>query len=127
MSENRAEYIQEEIPKDQESKMSLKKVLAYASTDTAGNLLYCTMTSFIMYFYTDVFGISVAATGTILLIARIFDALDAPIWGLIIDHTNTKWGKNRPYWLWLAIPFGLTVFLTFLAPDYHLLRKWFML
>ncbi|MER2061266.1 MAG: MFS transporter, partial [Niallia sp.] len=48
---------------------------------------------------------------------RIFDALDAPIWGLIIDHTNTKWGKNRPYWLWLAIPFGLTVFLTFLAPD----------
>ena len=117
MSENRSEYIQEEIPKVEDSKMSLKKVLAYASTDTAGNLLYCTMTSFIMYFYTDVFGISVAATGTILLIARIFDALDAPIWGLIIDHTNTKWGKNRPYWLWLAIPFGLTVFLTFLAPD----------
>jgi len=117
MSENRAEYIQEDTQREKSSKMSFKSVLAYASTDTAGNLLYCTMTSFIMYFYTDVFGISVAATGTILLIARIFDALDAPIWGLIIDHTNTKWGKNRPYWLWLAIPFGATVFLTFLAPD----------
>lgn len=102
---------------DNNSKMPLKRVLAYASTDTAGNLLYCTLTSFIMYFYTDVFGISIAATGTILLVARIFDALDAPIWGLIIDHTNTKHGKNRPYWLWLAVPFGVMFFLTFLAPD----------
>jgi len=116
MSVNRAELIQEESNEKNE-RLPLKRVLSYASTDTAGNLLYCTLTSFIMYFYTDVFGISVAATGTILLVARIFDALDAPIWGLIIDHTNTKWGKNRPYWLWLAIPFGATIFLTFLAPD----------
>jgi len=117
MESSTAKYLKDNINEEHNSKLPLKRVFAYASTDTAGNLLYCTLTSFIMYFYTDVFGISIAATGTILLIARIFDALDAPIWGLVIDHTNTKWGKNRPYWLWLAIPFGLTVFLTFLSPD----------
>ncbi|MFD1176705.1 glycoside-pentoside-hexuronide (GPH):cation symporter [Paenibacillus puldeungensis] len=105
------------------SKLSLKRILAFASTDTAGNLLYCTLTSYIMYFYTDVFGISVAATGMILLIARIFDALDAPIWGIVIDHTRTKWGQSRPYWLWLSIPFGAAVFLAFLAPDISINAK----
>ncbi|MEF2964981.1 MFS transporter [Paenibacillus sp. M1] len=99
------------------SKLSLKRILAFASTDTAGNLLYCTLTSYIMYFYTDVFGISVAAAGMILLIARFFDALDAPVWGIVIDHTRTKWGQSRPYWLWLSIPFGISVFLAFLVPD----------
>ncbi|KHL94541.1 sodium:solute symporter [Paenibacillus sp. IHB B 3415] len=99
------------------SKLSLKRILAFASTDTAGNLLYCTLTSYIMYFYTDVMGISVAATGMILLIARFFDALDAPIWGIVIDHTRTRWGQSRPYWLWLSIPFGVSVFLAFLVPD----------
>lgn len=98
-------------------KLSLINKLAYASTDTAGNLLYCTLTSFILYFYTDVFGISVGMAGTILLVARIFDSLDAPIWGLIIDHTNSKYGKSRPWFLWLAVPFGLFLVLTFMTPD----------
>lgn len=117
MEGNTAKKLEIGINEETNSKLSLNRVLAYASTDTAGNLLYCTLTSFIMYFYTDVFGISIASAGLILLIARIFDALDAPIWGLVIDHTRTKWGKNRPYWLWLSVPFGLMVFLAFLAPD----------
>jgi sugar (glycoside-pentoside-hexuronide) transporter len=117
MEGNTAKNLDFSIKEKNNSKLPLKRVLAYASTDTAGNLLYCTLTSFIMYFYTDVFGISIASAGLVLLIARIFDALDAPIWGLVIDHTRTKWGKNRPYWLWFSIPFGLMVFLTFLAPD----------
>ncbi|WP_231597511.1 MFS transporter [Bacillus sp. SA1-12] len=117
MEEKVIKKLKYDVKEEDNSKLPFKRVLAYASTDTAGNLLYCTLTSFIMYFYTDVFGISIASAGLILLIARIFDALDAPIWGLVIDHTRTKWGKNRPYWLWLSIPFGLMVFLTFLAPD----------
>jgi sugar (glycoside-pentoside-hexuronide) transporter len=91
--------------------------LAYASTDAAGNLLYTTVTTFILYYYTDVFGISVAAAGTILLAARILDAFDAPIWGFIIDHTRTRWGQSRPFWLWLAIPFALFFVMMFWSPD----------
>ncbi|MHC9532533.1 MFS transporter [Dellaglioa sp. L3N] len=98
-------------------KLSLTNILAYASTDTAGNLLYCTLTSFILYFYTDVFGISVGVAGSILLIARIIDSFDAPIWGLIIDHTHSKYGQSRPWFLWLAVPFGLFLTLSFITPD----------
>lgn len=98
-------------------KLPFHRILAYASTDTAGNLLYCTVTTFVLYYYTDVFGLSVAAAGTILLVARILDAFDAPIWGFIIDHTHTKWGQNRPYWLWLAAPFTIFFVLMFWSPD----------
>ncbi|MFM9278877.1 MFS transporter [Paenibacillus jiagnxiensis] len=115
--ENALKFEKDSVTDPKPSKLSLKRILAFASTDTAGNLLYCTLTSFIMYFYTDVFGISVAAAGMILLIARFVDALDAPIWGIVIDHTRTKWGQSRPYWLWLSVPFGISVFLAFLTPD----------
>ncbi|KRL20962.1 MFS transporter [Lentilactobacillus kisonensis] len=99
------------------AKIPFHRMLAYASTDTAGNLLYTTVSTFILYYYTDVFGISVAAAGTILLAARILDAFDAPIWGFIIDHTHTKWGQSRPYWLWMAFPFAIFFILMFWSPD----------
>ncbi|WP_419154414.1 glycoside-pentoside-hexuronide (GPH):cation symporter [Weissella bombi] len=100
-------------------KLSTSEKLGYTFTDMAGNLLYVTITTYILYFYTDVFQISVAASGTILLIARIVDAISAPIWGSIVDHTHTRWGQSRPYFLWLAIPFALSVFLAFTAPNLH--------
>lgn len=106
-----------------QKKLILTNILAYASTDTAGNLLYCTLTSFILYFYTDVFGISVGAAGTILLVARVIDSLDAPIWGLIIDHTHSKYGQSRPWFLWLAAPFAIFLTLSFLSPDLSAAQK----
>lgn len=93
------------------------RMLAYASTDAAGNLLYTTVTTFILYYYTDVFGLSVAAAGTILLAARILDAFDAPVWGFIIDHTHTRWGQSRPFWLWMSAPFAIFFILMFLSPN----------
>ncbi|WP_137597613.1 MFS transporter [Paucilactobacillus kaifaensis] len=99
------------------TKVPFHRMLAYASTDTAGNLLYTTVTTFILYYYTDVFGITVAAAGTILLAARILDAFDAPIWGFIIDHTHTKWGQSRPYFLWMAFPFAIFFILMFWSPN----------
>lgn len=98
-------------------KIPFHRMLAYASTDAAGNLLYCTVTTFILYYYTDIFGLSVAAAGTILLAARILDAFDAPVWGFIIDHTHTKWGQSRPYFLWMAFPFAILFILMFWSPQ----------
>lgn len=92
------------------------RMLAYASTDVAGNLLYTTVTTFILYYYTDVFGLSVAAAGAILLAARILDAFDAPVWGFIIDHTHTRWGQSRPFWLWMSAPFAIFFILMFWSP-----------
>jgi sugar (glycoside-pentoside-hexuronide) transporter len=99
------------------ARVPLHRVLGYASTDTAGNLMYTTVTTFVLYYFTDVFGIPLAAAGTILLVARILDAFDAPIWGFIIDHTNTRWGQSRPYWLWVTPFFAVFFIMLFWTPG----------
>lgn len=115
------EHTESQSSVDKPDKKSMKlpvfEKVAYSFTDMAGNLLYVTISTYIMYFYTDVFKISVAGAGMILLIARVFDGISAPVWGSIVDHTHTKWGQSRPYFLWLAIPFAVAAFLAFTAPN----------
>ncbi|MCO7127482.1 MFS transporter [Sporolactobacillus shoreicorticis] len=100
-----------------EDKLPLHRKITYSFTDMAGNLLYCIISSYLLFFFTDVFGLTVGVAGTLLLIARFFDALDAPIWGIIIDHTHSKYGQSRPWFLWMALPFAVFVWLLFTTPD----------
>jgi sugar (glycoside-pentoside-hexuronide) transporter len=99
------------------SKISYTKRVSYAASDAAGQLVFCFISFYLLYFYTDVFGISAATAGTILLIARFIDAIDAPVWGIIFDKTHSRWGKSRPWFLWLCVPFATFGVLTFLTPD----------
>jgi sugar (glycoside-pentoside-hexuronide) transporter len=62
-------------------------------------------------------GLPAAVAGTILLVARCVDAVDAPIWGIIFDKTHSRFGQSRPWFLWLCAPFALFGVLTFVAPD----------
>ncbi|HXT12182.1 MAG TPA: MFS transporter [Candidatus Angelobacter sp.] len=98
-------------------KTSLTKRLSYASSDTAGQLVFCVISFYLLNFYTDVFGLSAATAGTILLVARCVDAVDAPVWGIIFDKTQSKWGKSRPWFLWLCVPFAVFGVLTFMTPN----------
>ena len=98
-------------------KLSLLEKVGYGLGDTASNLFFQTFIFFLVYFYTDVFGISAAAAGTMFLVTRIWDAINDPIMGAIADRTNTRWGKFRPYLLWFAVPFGVIGFLMFSTPD----------
>lgn len=91
--------------------------MSYAATDAAGQLVFCVISFYLLKFYTDVVGLSAATAGTILLIARLIDAIDAPIWGIVFDRTQSRWGKSRPWFLWLCLPFALFGVLTFWAPD----------
>lgn len=100
-----------------EGKTSLTERFSYAASDTAGQLVFCVISFYLPYFYTDVFGISAAAAGTILLIARFTDAIDAPVWGIIFDKTHSRWGKSRPWFLWLCVPFAIFGVLTFVTPN----------
>lgn len=70
-----------------------------------------------MFFYTDVYGISASAVATLFLVTRILDAFADPLMGILIDKTNSKWGKSRPYFLWLGIPFAIIAMMTFFTPD----------
>jgi GPH family glycoside/pentoside/hexuronide:cation symporter len=71
----------------------------------------------VFFFYTDVFGISAAAVGTMLLVTRIADAVADPVMGSIADRTRSRWGHFRPYLLWGALPFAAAGVLTFSTPN----------
>ena len=108
------------------SDISYLKRFSYASSDIGGQLVFCWISFYLLYFYTDVFGISAATAGTILLIARLTDAIDAPVWGIIFDKTHSRWGKSRPWFLWLCVPFAVFGVLTFLTPDLgHTAKVWY--
>jgi len=94
-----------------------KMRFSYAASEVAGQLIFCVISFYILKFYTDVYGISATAAGSILLIARCIDAFDAPIWGILFEKTHSRWGKSRPWFLWLCIPFAVFGVLTFVTPN----------
>lgn len=93
------------------------KRIGYGIGDLGCNLVFSTMASYLMVFYTDVFGITAAAAGTMMLVTKFIDALTDTGIGLIVDRTHTKWGQGRPYFLLGAVPFAIFTFLTFYIPD----------
>lgn len=99
------------------AKLSLKEKIGYGVGDTASHFVWDMVGFWILIFYTDTFGISAAAAGTIMLIARFWDMVSDPIMGVIADRTNTRWGKFRPYILWMALPYAVLAIMTFSTPD----------
>lgn len=99
-------------------KLSFKEKVGFSTGDAASNLFFQTFVLYLLYFYTDVFGLPSAVAGTMFLITRIWDAINDPLMGMIADRTQTKYGKFRPYILWLAIPFGVIGFFMFITPDF---------
>ena len=99
------------------SHLSVKEKLGYGLGDTASHFVWDMVGFWILIFYTDTFGISAAAAGTIMFIARIWDMVSDPLMGVISDRTRTRWGKFRPYILWMAVPYGVLAVLAFTTPD----------
>mgnify|MGYP005989666895 CR=1 FL=1 len=99
------------------NKLSLKEKVGYACGDVASNFYWRVFDVFLFIFYTDVFGISAVAVGTMMLVTRLIDAFSDPLMGALADRTNTKWGKFRPYLLWGIIPIAAAGVLTFTVPD----------
>lgn len=98
--------------------LSFKEKVAYGFGDLASVLYWQTFMLYIIYFYTDVFVIPAAAAATMFLITRIFDGINDPIMGMIADRTTSRWGKFRPYLLWLSVPFAISGVLVFTTPDF---------
>ena len=98
--------------------IKLTEKIGYGFGDMASSMFWKLFGAYLMIFYTDVFGLPAAAVGTMFLITRIWDSAFDPIVGVITDRTHSRWGKFRPYLLWLAVPFGLIGVLTFFTPDW---------
>lgn len=98
-------------------RLSVVEKVGYGLGDMAANFIFQTMVMFQLAFYTDTFGITAAAAGTLLVVVRVFDAAFDPVMGAVADRTDTRWGKFRPWVLWTAVPFGIMGFLTFVTPD----------
>ncbi|MET3937677.1 GPH family glycoside/pentoside/hexuronide:cation symporter [Paenibacillus sp. PvP094] len=105
------------IIKQKNGKLSFKEKISYGLGDLGSNLMWGIVGSFLLYFYTDVALIPVAATGTLLLVARILDSIIDPVIGGFVDRTNTKFGRTRPYILFGIVPFAIMLILTFTSPD----------
>ncbi len=99
-------------------KLPFKEKVGYALGDTASHFVWDMVGFWLMFFYTDIYGISAAAAGTIMLIARFWDMAIDPIIGVLSDRTNTRWGKFRPYILFGAVPYAVLSVLTFTTPNF---------
>lgn len=109
--------------KTTEGKVSLLERLGYASGDFASNLFWQTFMYFLPIFYTDVFGLPLAAAAWLFGLSRILDAVTDPTVGIIADRTKSRWGRFRPYVFFGAIPFGIVGVLSFTTPDMSMTGK----
>lgn len=91
--------------------------LAFGSGDVGPAVATAIMSFFLLYFFTDVARLNPAAAGVILLLTKIWDAVNDPLIGLLSDRVNTRWGRRRPWFLFGAVPFGLAFFLLFQVPQ----------
>jgi len=98
-------------------KLSIKEKIGYGLGDTASNLYFQMFINFLLFFYTDVFFFFSSVAGTMFMLTRFWDAVNDPMMGIIADRTNTKWGKFRPYLLWVMLPMAIIGVLMFTSPD----------
>ena len=102
----------------QNQKLSFREKFCYGFGDLASVLYWQTFMLYFTYFYTDVFLIPAGVAATMFLVSRIWDGFNDPMMGMIADRTKTRWGKFRPYLLWLCVPFAVVGVLTFTVPNF---------
>lgn len=99
------------------NKVRMKTIISYGMGSLGNNIIYAFISTYLLVFYTESFGIPAASIATLFLVARIWDGFNDPIMGIIVDNTETKWGKFRPYLLFVPFIMGITTILCFLKLD----------
>jgi sugar (glycoside-pentoside-hexuronide) transporter len=107
-----------ETGSNEEPLLTVTEKVGYGFGDLASNMFWQMFSIFIAKYYTDVFLLSAATMGTMLLVTRVIDAFVDPVIGAIADRTKTRWGSFRPYLIWMSIPMAATAIMTFTVPDY---------
>lgn len=97
---------------------SVTERISYGLSDAADNLVFQMMTTYLLFFYTDVFGLTASEAAILFVVARVADVFESLIIGVMIDKTHSKWGKSRPFFLWYAFPYVIFAVLTFVTPNF---------
>ena len=97
--------------------MKLSEKIGYGFGDMSSSMFWKLFSYFLPFFYSNVFGLSLADAGVLMLVTRIWDAVSDPMMGIIADRTKTRWGKYRPYLLFFALPFAVCGILLFTTPE----------
>ncbi len=106
-----------------QDRLSVREKIGYGLGDAGGTVITCLIMNFLTFFYTDVFGLTPALVGTLFIALRIFDAVSDPLMGIIADRTQSRFGRFRPWQLWVAVPLGIIGVLTFTVPDVSMSMK----
>ena len=96
---------------------TFKEKIGYGFGDMSSSMFWKLFSYFLPFFYSNVFGLSLADAGVLMLVTRIWDAVSDPMMGIIADRTKTRWGKYRPYLLFFALPFAVCGVLLFTTPE----------
>ncbi|UUZ93602.1 glycoside-pentoside-hexuronide (GPH):cation symporter [Paenibacillus sp. P25] len=99
------------------AKLNYKQMFSYASGNFGLNLFFSSISTYLLYFYTDNMGITAAALGTLMFVAQLINLVTNPLMGIIVDRTDSRWGKFRPYFLFGCIPLALIGLLVFTVPG----------
>ncbi len=94
-----------------------REMFGHAIAGFGQNLIFGLWSSYMLVFYTDIFGISAGAASIIMLLTRVWDGVNDPMMGTIADHTRTKWGRYRPWLLFMAPVIVVFLVLNFSIPD----------
>ena len=97
--------------------MKLYEKIGYGFGDMSSSMFWKLFSYFLPFFYSNVFGLSLADAGVLMLVTRIWDAVSDPMMGIIADRTKTRWGKYRPYLLFFALPFAVCGVMLFTTPE----------
>ena len=103
---------------DKTSTLTWRERVSYGVGDAGFNFYYTGIATFLMIFYTDVFGITAAAAASVLSVTKMFTMFTPPLIAALADRTRTRYGKFRPYLVWLAIPLAVCSVLTYTTPGF---------
>ncbi len=100
------------------NRVRFSEKIGYGFGDMASSMFWKVFSYYLPFFYSNVFGLTLDQVALLLIVTRVWDAVSDPMMGVIADRTQTRWGKYRPYLLFMAVPFALCGVLLFTTPDW---------